>query len=271
MKTTGYKRWFEQRFVVLTEIAGYLMAVVVGAFVVYSVSVRVDVVVSANGTLHPPFIDVRADAEAVLIKYIVSSGQEVTAGQEVCRVVLDPSAQRRILTRRQLESVVAMLEAEVDTQSDTLENARKALATLPSTEDSVALKAPEGGWLKHTVALDEGVVSPKQPIARIYDLKQLVMETTVSAASDAKHTVAEGMEVRVTLEGLAEPIVGNVTVAADAGDEQRKVTIRFKDLPADCRDHFRVLAFGRDKDAFPSVKAEITAGSRSLFSKIFAK
>ena len=247
------------------------MAVVVGAFVVYSLFATVEIVVPASGTLHPPFVDVSADAEALPIEYVVSSDQEVTAGQPVCRVVLDASAQHRLLTRLKLESVVAMLEADPDTQPATLETVRNVLATLPSTEDSAVLEAPQGGWLKHAASPDVGVlIPPGQSIARIYDLKQLVLEAAV-ASSNTNHTVSAGMTVRMTLEDFPEPILGSVATVADGENGQEKVTALFEGLPEDWQDHFHALAFSQGKDDFPSVNAEIIVGRRSVFKEIFGR
>ena len=271
MRATGSRRWLEQHYVVLTEIGGYAMAVVVGTFVVYSLFVTVEIVVPASGTLHPPFVDVSADAEAIPIEYVVLSDQEVTAGQPVCRVVLDASAQHRLLTRWKLESAIAMLEADPDTQPATLETVRNVLATLPSTEDSAVLEAPGGGWLKHTAAPDEGIlIPPGQAIARIYDLKQLVLEAAV-ASSNTDHTISVGMKVRMTLEDFPEPILGNVAAVADSENGQEKVTVLFEGIPADCQNHFHALVFSQDKDNLPSVDAKIIVGRRSFFKELFGR
>lgn len=271
MGKVGFRRWVEQHFVVVAEVIGYAVTVVLVSFLAYTLFVSVEITVTGTGTLRPVCTDVTVDVEALPVEFLVSSGQEIAAGQAVCRVVLDPRTQRRLMALERLDAASALLDLDPDVPRATLENIRNLAAALPTADGKATLDASESGWVKWSVDADTlDPVPPGEPLARIYDLTWLVVEATVPAAK-TNRVIEPGMSVRVKLEDFPGPVVGTVVTVTDGEDDQRNVTARFEAIPEAWQEHFHALVFDEGADEFPPVTVEVVVGHRSLFREIFGR
>jgi hypothetical protein len=267
----GLRQWFVKRFVVISEVVGYAISALVGAGVLYSLFVQVEVLSTVTGELRPLSCELKAIGQMLPVECLAASGTEVTQGQPVLRVTSDRSGQQVTLARRGLQTSVAMLEQEPGAESKTaIEDARRALAALPPVASVEILAAPSGGVVKQLVDADKSdVVSAGEPLAVVYDISQLVLAGPLGN-SFADGRVAKGQEARVTVPELGERIIGQVT-AVDSVDGKKTVSVQFSNISPAVRDYARSVVFGENAGKPNSVRAEIVVGRQSLFRQTFGR
>jgi multidrug efflux pump subunit AcrA (membrane-fusion protein) len=267
---TGLKNWFIRRFVVICEIVGYALSGLIGATVLYSLFVQVEIHVRITSQLAPVSTPVRAESDALLVEYLISSGQNVEEGQPVCRIEDDPEMQRRALARHRLEEAVAVLSQSASGDSAALERARQALEALPKPGTGVLIHAPSSGVIMNLKDLNQfDLVRKDEDIALIYDPAKLALSGSLGT-SKADAMVAANQVARVKLPEFPEPLVGRVE-AVESTDSTKLVTIRFDNVPQPVQQHFSTLLLEKDNAPLPSVTAEVIVGHQSLFSETFGR
>ena len=271
MKGLTFKQWFAKRFVVISEIIGYTISIAVGIGVVYSLFVRVEVTARVEGDLHPARTEAAARTDALLIDYMVSTGQEVKQGQPILHAALDDASQRRVQTRRRLEAAVALLEAHPDGDAPAaLEETRRAIGALPPPETGEIIPSPTDGLFKELVEPGQEELTPAgKPLAFVYDMSQLRFDGPLGAsATDQK--AAEGQTARTTMPGIPAPILGRVE-AVNTSATPKTVSIRFDGISPEVRDYFYARVFGQEQPSSSSAHADLVVGYQSLFKQIFGR
>lgn len=265
------KWWMNARFVLLIEIAGYTLSVIVGAGAIYSMFAQIEILAHANGEIHPVFATVSTDKDAVVVDFAVPSGEAVSAGQPVCRVVTEPEARRRLLAQRQLTVVIFSLERDREaTSAKALAEAKAALNSLPPVGEPETLPAPAPGIVKQLVnAETTETIWANTPLAAIYDMDTFALEGIVEPNGAVR--VAEGQTARMTLPGIPALVVGKVLskTALPAGVS---VVLRFEHVSPQVTEMFRQLLFGGGTTTpIPPVRADIVVGHQSLFVNMFGR
>jgi hypothetical protein len=261
-----------KRFVVISEILGYTLSAAVGLGVLYSVFVEVEILARVKGELRPSCMEIKVDADVLLIEYLAASGEDVAKGQPVLRVVVDEASRRRMLVRHRLEATVAALESDSSGESQAaLEDARRALAVLPPVEEKVeTLTTPCDGVFRQLADIRENNVVPAgKALALVYDMSELLLDIS-PGASLVDSRVADGQEARATIPEAQERLIGHV-VTATITDTSNGFSIRFQGVPQADRDHMFTLLFGENKGVLGSVDAEVVVGHQSLFRKTFGR
>jgi len=243
----------------------------VGIVVLCTFVVKVEILAHVNGPLKPASVDVFAGTNALLVEYLVKTGDEVAQGAAVCRVVTDPVVQRQALVRRQLQATISVIEQDSSQlAADTLEQTRAALATLPPNDRSEEITAPRGGTVKRLIEPSQsGIVSATTPLATVYDLSRLTLDATIDPGAIAE-LVAEGQTVRVRLPGQGGEIRGSVQAVMTEGATKRAI-IGFAGVAPLVHERFRSMLCGDGGEALATTGADIVVGHRSLFKDVFGR
>ncbi|MBC7728202.1 MAG: efflux RND transporter periplasmic adaptor subunit [Microbacteriaceae bacterium] len=207
-----------------------------------------------SGTLVAPNTAVlRAKAAGTLLGLSVHEGDRVRAGQVVGRIDMADLGSRIAERGALLESARATLaqaersqasnerlaaqgfisanaldtsRGQVDTARAGLQAAQATLETTRIAQRDAALVAPIAGIVAKRHVLPGEKVVVEQPVLTLVDLAQLEL-----AGSVATHEVARlspGMAVRVTVEGSAAPLIGQlirIAPSAEAGTRSIGVTV----------------------------------------------
>jgi len=216
--------------------------------------VALPVVVSFSGPLvAPQTAVVRAKAAGTLLTLSVAEGQRVKSGQVLGNVDLAELSSRLAERNAMLESARAQLaQAErthasnqrlADQQfisSNALESSRAAVETAraqfsaaQAQLDTVrvgwrqaALVAPIGGLVAKRHVVPGEKLTLEQPVLTIVDLGAL--ELAGSVGTHEVSLLAPGMPVEIKVEGVAQPVAGQlarIAPAAEAGTRSIGVTI----------------------------------------------
>ena len=215
---------------------------------------RLDAVVEFSGPLVAPQTAVlRAKAGGTLVALEVAEGTRVRAGQVLGRIEQTDLASR-VAERLALQEAAraALAQAERTHASNerlaqqsfispiALENSRAALETaraqfnamqaaLDTTRSALrdgVLAAPIAGIVAKRHALPGEKVSVEQPVLTIVDLARLELAGSVGTHEVSR--LAPGMRVEVQVEGVAQPVVGQIAriaPAAEPGTRSIGVTI----------------------------------------------
>lgn len=271
-RLTRYRRWLNARFVAIVEVIGYLLSAVVGVAAVYSMIAQVEVLARVTGPIAPISALVASDKQAVLIEYLAASGNEVKAGDAVCRVATSPEDRARVLAQRHYRAAVAALEA-VPSSSSVAEQARSLLTALPAPEAPETLTAAVSGLLKTLPdpSRDEAAAAGS-PFALVYDLGTLELAGPLEPANSER--VAVGQTARVTLPNYPVAIEGAVVSVREGevpAEPPKSVTLRFQNTPEEVRKTLRDIL--STSDVFPPIpiRADIVVGHQSLFRYMFGK
>jgi len=267
----GLKRRVSDNFVVLMEMVGYVMSAAILVGVLYSLFVKVEILAHANGVVRPESDIVAAPDEVLLLRYLAPSGENVIAGQPVCQVVVETAAKDALVAKRKLSAVATLLQTREDSKLDAvLTNVREALGDLPADVGAETLSAPRAGILQHAVESGADVPAPAgDPLALVHDMTRLRIEGVLESLNAEK--VAEGQQVRLTIDPIAEPFMGYVAAVSRSG-ETRQVLLQFQDVPEAVQHHFHKLLFDAETpSALPAVRAAIIVGHRSLFRQMFGR
>ena len=201
----------------------------------------------------PNTVVLRAKASGTLLQLSVAEGDRVTVGQVLGRIDLAELDSRIAERNANLESARAtLLQAErshasnerlaaqnfisgaaLDTSRATLDTARAALgasqAALTTTRlglRDAALTAPIAGIVAKRHALPGERVSVEQNLLTLVDLSRLELAGSVATHEVAR--LAPGMAVQVQVEGMAQPVAGQlsrIAPAAEAGLRSIGVTV----------------------------------------------
>ncbi len=264
---TAVAFWFNKRFVRLIEIVGYLVVIITGLGLLYSCLVHVELKGQVQGTLRPFRMEVTCDTEALLVSYTVSSGSIVEEGEEICRVVTDPSRIARARAHVQLNDVMDSLD---DASEDDLIRAREALEKMrddvlyaPTTE---SLRAPGAGRVQLIDTVGPGpVFDSGVPLANILQLDRLVLDGTVLPNQAEKVDVGQPARARLDIGG-GVTLEGQV---AERPEEGNSVSIKFAQVPSRLIEHLETLP--DYPTSIPFRNAEIVVGRKSLFLYLFAR
>jgi len=264
----GFKHWLSRRFVVLSEIVGYVLAALVGAAVVYSMLTKVDVVAKISGEAKPSASELTLDRDALLTAQLAAPGSDVVGGVPILRIAADPKDQRRILARRRLTAAIVDLEAEADEQSRAaLDESQRALEVLPLPAQEEDLAAPAAGFVAYRADLaDVGTIPAGEALAIVYQSDRLLLETTLGDTA-ADQLVAPGQEVRATVPESGDRLTGRVVSV----DPERKVLVAFSDIPEEVQKRIRAAVLDESALRLPVLNAEVVVGSQSLFKQMFGK
>jgi RND family efflux transporter MFP subunit len=215
---------------------------------------RLDAVVEFSGPLVAPQTAVlRAKAGGTLVALEVAEGTRVRAGQLLGRIE-QPDLASRVAERAALLEVAraALAQAERTHASNerlaqqnfispiALENSRAAVETaraqfsatqaaLETTRSALkdgVLAAPIAGIVAKRHVLPGEKVSVEQPLLTLVDLARLELAGTVGTHEVSR--LAPGMAVRVQVEGVAQPVAGQIAriaPAAEPGTRSIGVTI----------------------------------------------
>ena len=185
----------------------------------------------------------RAKASGTLLQLSVAEGDRVKAGQVLGRIDLSELDSRIAERNANLEAARAtLLQAErshasnerlaaqnfisgaaLDTSRATLDTARAALgasqAALTTTRlglRDAALTAPIAGIVAKRHALPGERVSVEQNLLTLVDLSRLELAASVGTHEVAR--LAPGMAVLVQVEGMAQPLAGQLVRIAPAAE-----------------------------------------------------
>lgn len=271
MKRRIPKHWLSIRFVALAEIVGYVLCGIVGIIVLCTFIVKVEILAHANGTLRLVSADVVVNRDALLTEYLVSTGDEVSQGAPVCRIITAPAAQRQALAGRQLQATISVLEQDPSpAASDTLERTRAAFATLPPIDRGEELAAPISGTLKRLIDPNQSGITPAgAPLATVYDMTRLVLEASI-VPGGAADMVVEGQDVRVRISDKLGQIQGRVHSVGTDGTTKR-ASMYFEGVSPAIRERFRSILHGESAEGLATVSADIVVGHRSLFKDAFGR
>jgi len=236
------------RFIVISEILGYAMSGAVFIGVLCSLFIQVELVSKAGGTIHPLYEEVVTDSDALVIEYLVNSGESVVTGQPLIRVAIDEPTQHHVMVRRLLTATAALLEANVTADSDTaLKNVRDALLALPLPAEGQIISATSDGLMKQTVEPAELSLVPQgTPLAIVFNPSVLVLEGTLGT-SNTDGRVVEGQLARVT------------------------VSIEFENLSPQVQEHFSDSLSDNVHVVSQDVATDIVVGHQSLFKQMFGR
>ena len=210
--------------------------------------------VTFSGPLIAPRTAVlRAKAAGTLEALAVAEGQRVRAGQSLGRIDMAELASRVVerdanvaaarvtlaqaerthrsnerLAAQQFISPMALdnSRAALDAARAQLSAAQAALATTRVSLRDGQLIAPIGGIVAKRHVLPGEKVSPEQPVLTIVDLFKLELAGAVGTHEVGR--LRAGMPVRVRVEGLSEPVPGDIAriaPAAEPGTRSIGVTI----------------------------------------------
>jgi RND family efflux transporter MFP subunit len=215
---------------------------------------RLSQTIEFSGPLVAPNTAVlRAKASGTLLALAVAEGARVRAGQLLGRIDMAELGSRIAERDANLEATRAtVLQAErshasnerlaaqnfisgaaLDNSRATLDTARAglaaaqaSLATTRVAQRDASLVAPIAGIVAKRHVLPGEKVAVEQPVLTLVDLAQLELAGNVGTHEVAR--LAPGMAVEVRVEGVAQPIAGQVVriaPAAEAGTRSIGVTV----------------------------------------------
>jgi hypothetical protein len=251
----------------LIEIVGYLVVIVAALALLYSCLVHVELKVQVHGTLRPFPIEIACGTKGVLVSYSISSGAVVDVGDEICRVVTDPSYIARAQAHVELNDVIDVLstapEQELIRAREVLEKMRDEVLYAPTTE---TLRAPAAGRVQLSDAVSPGTIfEPDVSLANILRLDRLVMEGTILPNQAEKIEVGQAARVRLDV-GRGVMLEGQVAWCPEEGNS---VSIEFAEVPSRLvHDLERLPDY---PTSIPFRNAEVVVGRKSLFLYLFAR
>lgn len=270
MAKRSIKHWFLTRFVTISEVIGYALALGVIGFAIVTWFIQVDVTVAVRGKLQLDETVVALDSDAVLLAYQAGHGDPVAEGAPVARVAERENDRTLALGLRKLEAAVGLLKrtADADIAALVAGTEGRDLKAASRVQGSV-LEAPAAGLLEQVAEVGDQIVPGGVTLLRIHNPAALRLEGAVPAGKEEK--VAVGMPVRVTHETTGETIVGEV-VGLVVQDDTTTARVRFDSPPEAVKTHLRDVLFGdAAEEEADSVTASIIVDQQTLFSRLFSK
>lgn len=258
-------------FAAIMETIGYALCGLVGIGLLYSLMTKVDVLVPCEGSLMASAESAEAPVESVVAEWLVQPGQQVSAGQPLCALAVDPSARDKARARHSLNAAWEELAALTDTESQSIAvQVRSALDALGPPQGLQMLNAPKSGiCVPAGPAFRAELLKQGEVVAHIVDESRLVMFGNVPASEFAKVTV--GNMARVTAPPSGTPLEGRVVDVIKGTPD--KVSLYFEPIPESLREAYLASFVASEADTTDSFacKAEIVLGRTSLFKSLFGR
>jgi len=233
---------------------------------------------------------VRAKAAGTLLELSVAEGSRVRAGQLLGTIDLSDLQARatdRVAAVESAETAFAEAQrqhtanvglsaqnfisptalqtsqARLDAASAQLKSAQAQLATARISVREGGLKAPIAGVVSKRSVVPGEKLSLEQPVLSIVDLGELELAGAVGTHEVAR--LVPGMEVEVRVEGVAQPVVGQVAriaPAAEPGTRSIGVTVTV----ANPQERFRAGQYALARVVLPDTTQRLTVPALAIVS-----
>jgi len=263
------KHWFLNRFVLIAEVLGYVLALTVILGAISTLFINVDILLPVSGQLTPLHTTITLDEDCAVATLEQETGSAVASGAPVAMVVTKSGDMLRVMGIRKVRDGLTLLGVEdSDALGEVLKTARTWLGNAASPR-TTTLTAPMNGLVKPSdEALDGDRIPAGKPVATIYDLNTLTMRAILP--DNRVDRVARDMPARASYPSVDQPLEGRV-ISLTTDEDGTHVDLRFEDVPEPVKRAGHAAVFGDGGEGLPTATADIVIGEQTLFSKLFSK
>ncbi|MBM4079007.1 MAG: HlyD family secretion protein [Planctomycetes bacterium] len=206
-----FLRWIISRYVVWTEVFGYVFCILTAAAIIVCWIVKVDEVAKQLSTVTPklkPYeVAVKHDKEAVVLRVFVEDWQPVHKGTPVAEACDDADWLQQFKTIQQLETFAkglrelektAPLSADLAAQAAAAEAQVEAWRkTEPPADKRITLKSPHAGEISLTKDVAGKLLKAKESLAKVYDFNDLRLPIKLAGTNTERVRVGQPVKLNV--------------------------------------------------------------------------